>query len=63
VTAMIKTKKKPQGRGAKGSGRLAGIQKKIAPFIKRRRFKTISTQGRWVEASSVCGRVDQPAEG
>lgn len=32
---------------------LEKLQKKIAPFLKRRKFKTYSTSGKWQETSNL----------
>ena len=45
-------------RVTKAKKRLHDLQEKIAPYVKTRKYKRISTRGRWRSASDTQTRVD-----
>jgi len=52
-TIIRPTAKEPNKRLVKAEKNLEEMQKKIAPFLKRRKFMDVSTTGRWAETSSL----------
>jgi len=54
ITLTRKTTEEKKKRFHNAEENFRKMQKELAPFIKRRKFKEHSTAGEWCETSSLC---------
>ena len=59
VTKASREEAQAQVRFSEAHKNFKRMQDEIAPFVKRRRFRFVSTAGRWYETSSLAAQ-DKP---